>query len=282
MKYYINFLLLFMMIQQPNAQNTLNIMTFNIRLDVAEKDSMNNWQYRKERVSNQILAHQTDIVGVQEARPNQMIDLQKLLPEYKYVGLPRENNDWGEYSAIFYNTKRIEVIEDYTFWLSQTPTEVGRKGWDAACPRIVTFALFRDRITNDTFYIFNTHFDHEGQVARRESAKMLLEYIQNIADSRPVLAMGDFNATPSDEPIRIITSQNDDRHLTDSKTASQTPHQGPTGTFNGFNQREGAYPIDYIFIKNQVAVLEHATLLQRWNGYFSSDHFPVFVRVKIN
>ena len=261
------------------AQKSLNIMTFNIRLDVAV-DSLNGWQYRKDHLVSQVLFYETNILGVQEALGNQMQDLQKGLKGFKHVGLPRDTSKWGEYSAIFYDTTRLSLMEQNTFWLSENIHAVGKKGWDAAYPRIVTWAKFKDNQTKKVFYAFNTHFDNLGQIARRESAKLFLDQIEIIAGKYPVIAMGDFNSHPSDEPIRIIEDVSNPLHLTDSKSVSATPHYGPTGTFNNFkSQEEGDEPIDYIFIKNNVHVLKHATFSESWKGRFSSDHFPVFAQV---
>jgi endonuclease/exonuclease/phosphatase family metal-dependent hydrolase len=128
--------------------------------------------------------------------------------------------------------------------------------------------------------LFNTHFDNEGQVARKESALLLLKKVKEIAGLLPAIITGDFNSHPGDEPIQIITDKNNPLHLTDSKAVSATPHYGPEGTFNNFKKEESE-PIDYIFIKNKVKVLKHATLSESWNGRFSSDHFPVFAKVSI-
>lgn len=264
------------------SQNDLNIMSFNIRLDVAS-DSLNNWQYRKDNLVSEVLFYETDILGVQEALENQMVDLQQMLKGFKYVGVARDTNKkWGEYSAIFYDTSRLRMVEENTFWLSENIDAMGVKGWDAALPRIVTWAKFKDLKTKKVFYYFNTHFDHRGKVARKESALLLLKQIEKIAGDFPVIVSGDFNATINDEPIKIILDKSDPLHLTDSKEVSATPHYGPTGTFNGFKQKEESdFPIDFIFIKNDVEVLKHATLSPTWRGRFASDHFAVFAKVLI-
>lgn len=270
---------LFLAAKPSFAQKSLNIMTFNIRLDVAV-DSLNNWQYRKDHLVSQVLFHETNILGVQEALENQMQDLQKGLKGFKHVGVPRDSSKWGEYSAIFYDSARLRLIEQNTFWLSEHIHAHGVKGWDAALPRIVTWAKFKDNLTKKVFYVFNTHFDHMGKIARRESAKLLLKQIEMIAGKIPVIIMGDFNAHPSDEPIQVIEDASNPLHLTDSKSVSDSPHYGPTGTFNNFKSSEVSdEPIDYIFIKNKVRVLKHATFSQSWSGRFSSDHFPVFAQV---
>lgn len=277
------FLFFFSFFYLPSvAQQPLNVMTFNIRLNTAS-DSQNAWPNRKEFAASQILFHQVHILGVQEAVQNQMDDLRTRLKAYKSIGVARDDGKQkGEYSALFYDTTRLQQLQSATFWLSEDPSAVGKKGWDAAFPRIVTWAKFRDETTGKIFFVFNTHFDHMGQVARRESAKLLLQKVTSIAGSTPAIVMGDFNADPASEPIQVLVNPKDDNRLTDSKSISQTPHYGPTGTFNGFGPKErDDQPIDHIFVKNGVEVLQHATLSQTWGGRFSSDHFPVFARVII-
>jgi endonuclease/exonuclease/phosphatase family metal-dependent hydrolase len=262
------------------AQQPLNVMSFNIRLNIAS-DSLNSWPYRKDKVSSQVLFHEVHLLGVQEALHNQMIDLSSALPQYKFAGVGRDDGKTkGEYSAIFYDTVRLQLLETKTFWLSTTPEVPGSKSWDAAITRVVTWGKFRDKRSKKVFYAFNTHFDHMGVEARKESAKLLKKRVKEIVGSIAVIIMGDFNSRPADEPIQIVLDKNDPDRFVDTKDVSITPHYGPTGTFNGFRSREvDEFPIDYIFIKGKWKVLQHATLSQTWGGRFSSDHFPLFARL---
>lgn len=273
---------IFCMMLTAEAQNQLNVMTFNIRLNHAG-DSLNAWPHRKDMVASQILFHEAHLVGVQEALHMQMEELQQRLPGYKFAGVGRQDGkQGGEYSAIFYDTSRIELLKTETFWLAEQTNIPGLKGWDAAIERVVTWAQFRDKKTNKTFYHFNTHFDHVGKIARKESARLILDKINEIAKDQPVILTGDFNAKPTDEPILVLTDINNPKHVIQSEAISETPHYGPTGTFTGFQSKETSNePIDYIFIKNGIKVLKHATLSQTWQGKFSSDHFPVFAVVEI-
>jgi endonuclease/exonuclease/phosphatase family metal-dependent hydrolase len=262
------------------AQQPLKVMTFNIRLNVAS-DSLNAWPYRKDKLASQVLFHKAELLGVQEALHGQMMDLGERLPQFKFVGVGREDGKTkGEYSAIFYDTTRLQVLQSNTFWLSLTPEEPGSKSWDAAITRIVTWAKFKDRKTKKIFYAFNTHFDHMGKVARKESALLLLQKVKAIAGTTPAVITGDFNAKPTDEPIQVVTDKNNPIHLLDSKDMSATPHYGPSGTFNGFRSKEtDDQPIDYIFLKGKWKVLSHATISQTWEGRFASDHFSVLAEL---
>lgn len=258
----------------------LQVMTFNIRMNTAS-DSLNAWPFRKDKVASQILFHDVQLLGVQEALHGQMQDLQERLPQFRYIGVGRDDGKTkGEYSAIFYDTTRLAVLNSATFWLSQTPEVIGSKGWDAAITRIVTWAKFRDKKSRKIFYAFNTHFDHMGKMARKESALLVLKKVKEIAGNTPAIITGDFNAIPTDEPIQVITDRSNPLRLTDAKEIAATKHYGPTGTFNGFKAKErDDQPIDYIFIRNKWKVVKHATIAQSWDGRFASDHFAVLATV---
>ena len=273
--------LLSMSVSLLSLSQELNVMTFNIRLNTAA-DDRDAWPYRKDNLASEVLFHEVHLLGVQEALHDQMMDLKDRLRSFKYVGVGRDDGkEKGEYSAIFYDTSRLQLLQSQTFWLSETPAIPGSKSWDAAITRIVTWAKFKDKKTQKIFFAFNTHFDHMGKVARRESAKIILNKVKEIAGTTPAIISGDFNSEPTDEPIQIITEKNNPLHLTDTKEISATPHYGPTGTFNGFKAKErNDQPIDYIFIKGRWKVLKHATISESWDGRFASDHFAVLAAVK--
>lgn len=265
-----------------NAQKTLNVMSFNVRVNV-KSDGEDDWNHRKQIAAQQIKFYDTDIAGLQEATLEHLTDLTTYLPDYKYAGVARDDGKQkGEYSCILYNTKRLELLETETFWLSENINDTGSKGWDASYPRVLTWAKFKDKKTKKKFYFFNTHFDHQGETARRESSKLLLRKVNEVAGNNQVIITGDFNATPEDEPIKIITDSTNTLHLTDTKNISEEPHYGPDETFTGFKfQQENNKLLDYIFIKDKIKVLKHATLSEIWGVHFTSDHFPVFAKLEL-
>ena len=232
--------------------------------------------------------HQADIVGIQEALAGQVKDLAAGLPDYDWFGVGRDDgHDQGEFMAIFYLKKRFQVIKQSTFWLSETP-EMPGKGWDAACNRIVTWAEFKDNMTGKVFYHFNTHFDHMGEIARQESAKLLLKYIKNVAGNSAVIVSGDFNSPPDSPTYQILTQNSKSEseiRLFDTKLVSLNPHHGPDGTFTGFKLSaltEKSEPIDYILVTRNIKVINHGTLSDTFNGFFPSDHMPVLAEIVID
>ncbi|WP_026755324.1 endonuclease/exonuclease/phosphatase family protein [Sediminibacter sp. Hel_I_10] len=266
-----------MFVSLVSGQN-ISVMTYNIKLDYP-KEGKNSWNNRQDFMMNQIKFHAPDIMGVQEALPNQMKDIDRLLPKYSFIGVGRDDgDDEGEYSAIFYNTETSEVLENGTFWLSETPSTVGM-GWDAVCNRVCTYGLFKNNVTNQKFWVFNTHFDHVGEVARMESVHLILRKIKELnVENLPVVLTGDFNLEPNTKNIALITEE-----LDDSKAVSDLSF-GPEGTWNGFNfDQSVTRRIDYVFVsKSKISVEKYAVLSDSWDLKYPSDHLPVYVEFKIN
>ena len=247
----------------------VKVMTYNVRLDV-ESDGANAWTNRKEFLATQVEFHGPDVIGTQEGTPSQIDWLDERLTGYAYVGEGREGGHKGEYSALFYNRHRLRVVESGTFWLSETPDEVST-GWDAALPRIVTWARFAERYGARDFMAFNTHFDHRGATARVESADLILTMIDSLNKGElPYVLTGDLNLEPSSEPIQKLSAK-----LTDAFVAAPV-RLGPAGTFTGFNHDQPATRrIDYIMVGPDVEVANFATLTDAVDGRYPSDHFPL-------
>ena len=145
------------------------IMSFNIRYGRAD-DGQDSWSYRHDKVCATIAAHEPSIFGVQECLPEQAEVVRGCFPGYEFNGVGRDDGQKkGEMCAIFTDRSRYEVLDRGVFWLSETPGVVGSVGWDAALPRICTWAIVRDRVSHSRCVIANTHFDHRGPTARLES-----------------------------------------------------------------------------------------------------------------
>lgn len=274
---------LLLAVSSPIAAQTpapLRVMSFNIRLNTAG-DSADAWPHRREGVAALIRFHDPDLVGLQEAQQGQLEDLQRALPEYGWFGRPRaDGGPTDEHSAILYRRDRLELLEHATFWLSETPEVAGSRGWDASFPRVVTWGRFRDRTTGDTLVHLNTHFDHRGERARAESARLLKRRLAGIARGAPVVVTGDFNALPDSEPIRILADTAGTPRLRDALAVSAEPPYGPNSTWTGFREIEPGRRIDFVFVGDGVRVLEHAILAETLpSGRFPSDHLPVLAEV---
>ena len=277
MKYF--GLILLMITSSISFSQSVSVMTYNIRLDT-ESDGINQWKNRPDKVVALIKKHNPDLLGVQEALHNQMMDLQKGLSEYAFVGGGRDDGkEKGEYSAIFYKKDKFEVIKEKTLWLSETPEVPGSKSWDAAITRVVTFAVLKDKASGKSFIYANTHFDHIGKEARKNSASLIKTFLREfIAEASlektkkeiPVLASGDFNSEPTDGPYLTMINGKDIT-LFDSRPATNL-----TGTFCGFEVgKMECRTIDYVFYSARWKTSNYKVIQDHDGKYYPSDHLPV-------
>lgn len=254
-----------------------NVMTYNIRLGSVD-DGPNHWNLRKEKLRDLMDYYDCGIYGLQEAQLPQIQYLLDGLKGYAMTGKPRTLDANAEYSCILYDTTRFRISEEKTIWLSTTPDTISL-GWDAKIPRIASFALFADKEKKDEFWVINTHFDHQGLLARWESAKMLVALTKELTSSKkiPVLLMGDFNARPEENAIVTLKAL-----FTDTREYTLTKAYGGPATWNAFQfDKLPDGQIDYIFIHDTAArmrVYKHATLMDHYDSKYPSDHFPVMVQ----
>jgi endonuclease/exonuclease/phosphatase family metal-dependent hydrolase len=254
----------------------INVITYNIRLNTPD-DGINAWPNRSEKVAALLRFHEADIFGLQEALVGQISDLKKQLPLMKCIGVGRDDGkEAGEFSPVFFDSSKFILVDFGWFWLSQTPEKPGF-GWDAHYNRICTWVKLKQK-KGAQFLVLNTHFDHQGDLARAESAKLILKKIDELnTRSLPVILMGDFNLTPETGPIRVIKEQ-----LKDSRSISLATPYGPEGTFNGFDfDSELKERIDYVFVNGKVTVLKYAVLSDSKDNRYPSDHLPVFTMLKM-
>jgi len=279
---YIFLLVLF--ISLAFSQDVLNtiytqsnfLISYNIRYD-NNWDVENSWSLRKNRICQLLNDYNPSIFGIQEGLLNQVGFIDSVLIKYDYVGVGRDDGKMkGEFCAIYFDTTRYKIRNNSTFWLSETP-DVVSVGWDAALERICTYGLFEDKNSGEKFWVFNTHFDHLGVIARKKSSALILKKIKEInTQSLPVILMGDFNSIPDSEPIKIL--KND---LIDALQISLDNLKGPQGTFNDFDEMLPIdNRIDYIFTIN-VKVLSYRHIDDRLNNNrHISDHLPVMIEMR--
>lgn len=263
-------------IQLTAQENALNIASYNIRYNNTG-DGINAWPNRKDNVKALIRYHEFDIFGIQEGLIGQVKDIAELT-EFAYYGKGRDDGkEGGEHSVIFYKKERFQLLASGDFWLSDTP-DVPGKGWDATCcNRICSWVKLRDKVTKKEFFFFNVHFDHQGVQARRESGKLMVKKIKEIAKNKPVICTGDFNSTPETEQIKEMQAL-----LKDSYEVTELPPYGPEGTFNAFKfDAPMKNRIDYIFVSAGIRVLKYGVLTDAKNQLYPSDHQPVVIKAII-
>ena len=251
----------------------ISIMSFNLRYD-NEEDGDDKWDNRKQSCIKMLNKYSPSIIGIQEGQQQQIDFLEDNLINYNYVGKVNQYGPWGEYKAIFYNKNKFNLLDHNTFWLSETP-EYESLGWDANNVRIVTWAKLKDVENNKIIFVFNTHFDHKGKVSQRESSKLLVKKIREIAENNtPIFITGDFNMLIGNarlDPVR-------ENYLCAQRYANQSDN---IKSFNAFGRWYLNRNIDFVFYKN-VTSLSYKTIVEDFGVPFISDHYPIISNFNYN
>ncbi len=260
------------------AQKSLNIMSYNIRYDYTTSNA-SPWTERHSAIASQIKRCEVDIIGMQEVLVHQRDQLLVDLPAYASIGVGRDDGvNAGEFAPIFYRKAQFQVLNTATFWLSPTP-EIPSKGWDAALNRICTYAQLIDLREKDTFWVFNAHFDHVGEIARMKSSELILQKIGTLTNGshQAVFFCGDLNLNDDHPTIAFLQSK-----LKDALVVAKHVNTNMNRTFNNFDLKTPASKrIDYIFTNEKVSVQSFETIVEPFGISYPSDHFPILATVKI-
>jgi len=256
--------------QRPAASPDLKFMSFNIRngSDWAEReDGDNAWSHRKEAVVDMIRKEAPDAIGMQEVLPHQLDYLDSALSgQYSSFGLGRDDGRReGEIMCILYRTDRLELLDQHTYWLSETPDSVSF-GWDAACRRTVTVGIFHDKLTDSNFVYLNTHLDHVGPLARQNSILLLCRLAEEYHN--PCVVGGDMNSSLQDSIFIPLGKHN----LLSARDLADTSDNATT--YNAFGKGNPAQ-IDHFFVRGWGKVKSFRTLTTDYGVPYISDHYPV-------
>lgn len=258
---------------------SLQVMTWNIRYDNAG-DGLDRWRNRRDWVGEIVNREKVDIAGFQEVLAGQLADLQERLPGLGSYGVGRDDGKQaGEMVPIFYRKSRFELLDKGVFWLSTTPDKPGSKGWDAAITRITCWLKLKDKESGQELFVLNAHFDHRGEEARRESAKLIKERVRKQFADHPVIFLGDLNSTPDSAAYKTLASDAKPL-LRDAYAHSQTKPVGGDSTWNGFKKIVPGNRIDYLFTTESLVAKQLRTLTDQRDGRFPSDHLPVVAELE--
>jgi len=276
---------------KATSQGVFNVMTYNLRVDKSS-DGINRWANRKENVANLILRHNPDIIGFQEDSYTHITDLDPLLTDYNWIGYGAINGVNGNESSeakdhlnsIFYNTQRLDLLEQNVFWYADNPSAPD-DAWSEGYFRMCVWAKFQEKETGKIFYHFNTHLQHnDDESVRLRQSQLLISKIHEITlGGFPVLLSGDFNTVTSSVTYEFIVNSGNQIPLVDTKNSSETAHDGTDETFFGFSARNNdGKEIDFIFQYQFKSVLFHKTINDYNDWYYPSDHCPVLTQVGLN
>ena len=254
----------------------IKIISYNIRYN-NPNDGKDIWENRRETITDFIEKEAPDFLGLQEVNFPQIQYLNSNLINYNFIGVGRDDGKTrGEFSPIYFDESKYNLLLSNTFWLSKTPENIS-VGWDAAMERICTYGLFKQKNDGSKVWVFNTHFDHIGNVAREKSVDLILSKIKDLTkDKDQTIITGDFNLSEDSVPIKKLQNFYNDVNI---KMDNKSKFYGTFNNFkidNNYNNR-----IDYIFYKNFDLIKSSHLHIKTDQGRWASDHHPVIAILKI-
>lgn len=266
--------------QTSKASSELRVMSYNIRYGTAN-DGENHWDKRKDFLIETIPAFNPDLLGTQETLGFQRDFLAEKLSGYEALGVGRDDGkDKGEMTALYFKRSRFEKLDGGHFWLSETPDVPGSKSWDTSLTRMVTWVKLRDKLQPKAkpVMFFNTHFDHRGEQARVESAKLIRRKVEEAGKNCRIIVTGDFNAGEGSGPYQALfgASEGKPSQLADAYRVAHPTREANEGTFSGFKADAVTGPrIDWIGVSREWQVVKSEIDRTQRDGRTPSDHFAM-------
>jgi endonuclease/exonuclease/phosphatase family metal-dependent hydrolase len=278
----------------------IKAVSWNIRLDTPN-DAELAWPHRAGKVIQQLQQQQPDIFGLQEVMLHQLVRIESAMPGYQRIGVGRDDGkNAGEFSPLFIRSSRFVIKDSGTFWfhpswlpvaaqtgaLQKGDEEVGseligKAGWDAALPRICSWALLEDKQSGKQLRVLNLHLDHQGPVARRESIRLIAAKIQQWQrrSHAPVVVMGDFNPSAGDG---LLTQIETSLPQYQDVLALTTKPQGPHYSFIPWRGSEAdAVRLDFMLLRKDQFKVPAAGILADGPPTQLSDHLALWAELDL-
>lgn len=264
----------------------IRICTYNIRRMGKEKNSVYQWTERKQAVIDTILAINPDVIGLQEVVKTQLLDIKNGLPTYQSFGKSRGSQTKhlfqklimkhpdaiNEYNPISYNTSTTQLIDHGCFGINPRNHIL-----PAVLPRICTWGHFKNKATNEEFYVYNTHLDKSSKTIQTKQIKKILKHINKHAQGKSVIVMGDFNSTLTISAQKNLFSDNNFNNT----EISFDPQNYNAYTRTGWKENREFKKIDHLLIRSTEYNVDNHTIVNHPDDAIVSDHRPVYIDIAL-
>lgn len=256
-----------------SSVSEITVMSANVRCISPTDLGKKSWLYRADLIIKNVSENSPDIIGFQEVTKFHYSYLCDSLKGYDSILKYRDDAFFAESCPIFYNTEKFTLVDKNSFWLSETPEEMS-KDWGAACYRICSYVILKDKTTDKDFVVFNTHLDHISDEARIKGIGVVLDKISQFG-GLPAIIMGDLNADESSETYKSVT-----QNFYDAKY--QTGNTMTSCTYQNWGAKLDDPCIDYFMIsKSGIKVNSYKVVTNTYDGVYPSDHFPIVIKLEL-
>ncbi|UYL09911.1 hypothetical protein B9G69_004895 [Bdellovibrio sp. SKB1291214] len=259
---------------QTGSLNSVRVATLNLMTtEVSHSKFFGTWESRSTAIAEWSFHQQIDVLATQEGTEAMLESLSAKNLKLQKIFRPRPASDYKtEYTTLFYNPCKFQLLDQGEIWLSLTPDVPNSESWGTSTARRSVWAHLQDKRTGKDIFVFDAHFDHKSKIAREESAKLMLQSIDRIAGNRSVVLMGDLNVKSGEQTQALLKAR-----MLDTRSSSVTPPKGSESTFI-----IGGWRFDYILTDVNTTACAYEVQMPRTKlGFLVSDHQPVVVDLEI-
>lgn len=261
----------------------VRVVSFNVASAFGTKLEDTDSMQRCKRFSDEMRMSMPDLIGTQEINSLWVAELEKTLPEYQIYAVARggdSSEENSEMNAVMWNTLEYTIVDEGTFWLSQTPdveskyTYIDENGEEksAGCNRICSYVVLDEIKTGRRLLFMNTHLDNSSEQARIFGVGVILEKMSELRSGYgniPVILTGDFNEVEQDEAVKTVSTLLNNTTDPSKKKA----------TYQSWGYRINSdEPIDYIFTTGNG---KNYTVIDNLSNGYISDHFGIMTDIKL-
>lgn len=273
-------------------ESDMMLMSSNVRFASARDKSSNpdtgdrDWTNRRSAYYTMLNTLKPDIVGLQEAEQEQVVDIKNNCSGYSHVGYGRKSGKdityqfssieqmlgrkHGESTTILYRTDKFTKHSEGWFCHSDTPdvADTYFSGTEDEQPRISTWIILTHKDTGKKFFYLNTHTCLYDEPMQKE-IRLIKDKVSELnTENLPVILSGDWNLVEDDSWMLPITST----YQSARRTAAVTDN---CYTYHWWESTNDKRQIDHIYYIGLDCEKFH-TVNQKWDDLYISDHYPVY------
>lgn len=253
----------------------ITVMDLNIRCISIEDLGSKSWFERAKLLITQISQVKPDIICMQEVNLLQKTYIDNALSGYSSVYKQRSDSLFSEGTPIYFNVDKFGVVEQDSFWLSETPQKKS-KSWGSSKYRICSYVVLQEKATKKEFAIFNTHLDHKSELARTNGIQLVVDKMSEVCPESPAFLFGDMNAFPDSETYKKATE-----NLTDFRLIAKESEES-RNTYHAFGSSDSGKEIDYCFTTaDGIDPISYHLLTDQIENKYVSDHFAIVVKFNL-
>ena len=277
----------------------LKVMEYNVCAENTKQTypdgSKPTMDERIEMVFDVIEGHDPDVIGLTEINYLWLPYLEENVTSEggKYAAYGRSGQGstygsgrysgqkWDLFNLILWRTDKYELVESGSFWGSRTPDRVNTCNWPNGLTgdmgRAMNWVILKDKATGLEFFFLCGHLDAKTDEVRTLSAELIRNRALDIAEGRPIILVGDWNANERRPAYGELTKDglDDARYLT-----ADYEDMNIYNTYNKWGEYTDEYttrpPIDHCFVSTANVFVDSALMDQAFideaKTMYASDH----------